>query len=289
MHALVSLRPARTALRGYDAPQAGLLSTIRAAFLTLLLSFGFAVSTAEAQVRGFANVAPTDVDVALVLAVDASQSMDEEEQSLQRAGYVGALTSPEVLQAISYGRHRRIAVAYFEWGSSEQQVLIAPWTIIDSPEAAQAFTRAIASAPLNNLQRTSISAALGYAGSLLANSGLRATRKVVDISGDGPNNQGMVVSDARDALVAQGVTINGLPIVVKDTTVDWSPIPLLDRYYEDCVIGGEGSFMIPVRGMENFGKALRMKLILEIAGIDPMVPRVLPAAGRPATNCKYFE
>jgi hypothetical protein len=242
-----------------------------------------------AQTKGFANVAPTKVDVALVLAVDASQSMDDDEQHVQRDGYVGALTSPEVLKAIEYGRHRRIAVTYFEWGSQDQQVLVAPWAIIDSPESAREFAHRIASAPLNSLQRTSISAALSYAGELFDRSGLDATRRVVDVSGDGPNNQGPVVSEARDTLVSQGVTINGLPIVVKDGTVDWSPIPSLDRYYEDCVIGGEGSFAIPVQGMANFGTALKMKLVLEIAGLAVDQPKVLPAAAPKPVNCRYYE
>jgi hypothetical protein len=253
------------------------------ALLALLIPSG-----ADAQARSFANVAPTNVDVALVLAVDASQSMDQDEQALQRDGYVGALTSEEVLTAISYGRHRRIAVAYFEWGSLDQQVLIAPWTIIDGPEAAKAFTSRIAAAPLVNLQRTSISAAMTFAGELFTRSGVNATRKVVDISGDGPNNQGLVVSEARDALIQQGVTINGLPIVVKDAALDWNPIPQLDRYYEDCVIGGEGSFSIPVKGMTNFGTALKMKLVLEIAGLTLDQPKVIPAA-MPVTNCRYYE
>lgn len=227
--------------------------------------------------------------MALVLAVDASQSMDEDEQSLQRDGYVGALTSPEVLQAIRQGRHGRIAVTYFEWGSQDQQVLLAPWTIIDGPEAARALASRIGSAPLNNLQRTSISAAMAYAGELITRSNIVATRTVVDISGDGPNNQGAVVTEARDALVARGVTINGLPIVMKDASIDWSPIPQLDRYYEECVIGGEGSFAIPVRGMANFGPALKMKLMIEIAGLTLDAPRVIPAAAPAKPNCRYYE
>lgn len=271
------------ASRFLRAADAALLSV--ALVLLLVLS---AVSGAEAQTRGYANLAPTDVDVALVLAVDASQSMDEDEQALQRQGYAGAITSPEVLKAISYGRHRRIAVAYFEWGSFDQQVLIAPWTIVDGPEAARDFAARIDKAPLNNLQRTSISAALGYAGELLARSGVNAVRKVVDVSGDGPNNQGQVVSEARDRLVAQGVTINGLPIVMKDGAMDWHPIPRLDSYYEDCVIGGENSFSIPVHGMQNFGAALKMKLVMEIAGLSFGDAKVIPAAA-PGPNCRYYE
>ena len=288
MHALVS---SSTRLMSWShlasRLRSGYAATIGPRTVLAVLLAALAAGPAAAQ-RGYAGIAPVEVDVALVLAVDASQSMDEDEQHLQRDGYVDALTAPEVIQAIRFGRHHRIAVAYFEWGSMDQQVLIAPWTIIDGEDAARDFAGRIRAAPLNNLQRTSISAALDFSGQLFARAGFRATRKVVDVSGDGPNNQGLVVSDARDALVAQGVTINGLPIVMKDTTLDWSPAPQLDRYYEDCVIGGEGSFMIPVRGMENFGKALKMKLIIEIAGLQPAL-RVVPAAATGAPACRFYE
>lgn len=238
----------------------------------------------------YAISAERPVDVALVLAVDASQSMDDEEQGIQRTGYVQALTSPEVLMAIGYGRHKRIAVAYFEWGSFDQQVLVAPWAIIDSAESAAAFAQRITEAPRNNFQRTSISAALSYSDALLAGSGYAAARRVVDVSGDGPNNQGQVVTDLRDKLVSQGITINGLPIIVKDVTpMDWSPIPRLDVYYEECVIGGDGSFSIPVVGMGNFAAALKMKLVMEIAGLTVDRPKVIPAAAPAPINCSYYE
>lgn len=239
---------------------------------------------------GLGHAKAQEVDVALVLAVDASQSMDSDEQALQRQGYVQALTSPEVLMAIAHGRRRRIAVAYFEWGSFDQQIMVAPWAIIDGPESAAAFAAKITAAPSNNLQRTSISAALAYSESLLARSGFTAARRVVDVSGDGPNNQGPVVTELRDRLVSQGITINGLPIIVKDTQpMDWSPIPQLDVYYEECVIGGDGSFSIPVLGMGNFASALKMKLIMEIAGFTVDRPLAIPAAAQAPVNCRYYE
>jgi hypothetical protein len=244
---------------------------------------------AAADTKGYANAKPTEVDVALVLAVDASQSMDPDEQHLQRDGYADAIVSKEVLAAIKFGRHGRIAVTYFEWGSADQQVMIAPWSIIDGPEAAQAFSKKVATHPLNNLQRTSISAALNYAGDLLLKSGLDASRRVIDVSGDGPNNQGPFVTDVRDRLVRQGITINGLPIVMKDSGNDWYAVPHLDTYYEDCVIGGEGAFSIPVKGMDNFGAALKMKLIIEIAGLAQDRLSVIPAAGQPMTNCRFYD
>jgi Protein of unknown function (DUF1194) len=247
-----------------------------------------AVGPSRAAEPNLANAAPTRVDVALVLAVDASSSMDDGERQLQRSGYAKALTSQHVLSAIHDGRNGRIAVTFFEWGSQDAQVVVAPWTIIDSPEAAEQLARRIADTPSQDLQRTSISAALSFAGKLLAESGVNAVREVIDVSGDGPNNDGVVVSDARDALVARGITINGLPILTKAKD-DWLAMPDLDAYYEHCVIGGEGSFVVPVRGMQNFGKALEMKLVLEIAGIMADQPKVIPAAERDWSNCRLFE
>lgn len=236
-----------------------------------------------------ANVSPTEVDVALILAVDASSSMDEGERRMQRDGYATALASDPVLQAIRFGHKGRIAVTYFEWGSADAQHVIAPWTIIDGPEAARRFARRIADEPWQDLQRTSISAALAFAGDLFHASGVQPARQVIDISGDGPNNEGVVVSEARDVLVGRGIVINGLPIVTKSPD-DWMTMPDLDDYYEHCVIGGEGSFMIPVRGMTNFTAALQMKLVMEIAGIRADRPRIVPAAaGRQWTTCRMFE
>ncbi len=243
---------------------------------------------ARADSIGKSNAVPNDVDLALVLAVDASQSMDDDEQAVQRSGYVEAIASKEVAAAIRYGQRGRIAVTYFEWGSMGRQIVVAPWAIIDGPEAAKAFTRQIAMAPRNNLQRTSISDALAFAGTLLTQSGVQATRRVVDISGDGRNNQGPLVTTARDALAQQGVTINGLPIIMKGEETGWSAVNL-DLYYEDCVIVGEGSFMIPVNGIANFGMALKMKLVMEIAGLVPKGARVLPAAARPLQTCSFSD
>jgi len=247
-----------------------------------------ASQSARAGQMSLANIAPSDVDVALVLAVDASSSMDENERRMQRDGYVTAFVSERVLQAIKFGHKGKIAVTYFEWGSQDAQYIIAPWTIIDGPETAQKFSQRIAEEPWHDLQRTSISAALAFAGDLLSKSGVQPMRQVIDVSGDGPNNDGIVVSEARDKLVQQGVVINGLPIVTKSPD-DWLTMPDLDQYYEHCVIGGEGSFMIPVRGMTNFGAALEMKLVMEIAGIKQDKPTVIPAAEHDWSTCHLYE
>jgi Mg-chelatase subunit ChlD len=246
------------------------------------------VPAASAAMRTADLASNTEVDVALVLAVDASSSMDTGERRLQRKGYATALTSRPVLDAIEHGTQHRIAVIFFEWGSTDQQVIVAPWQIVDGPEAARNLAKTISETPSQDLQRTSISAALEFAGTLLAQSGLKAERQVIDVSGDGPNNDGMVVSDARDRIIARGISINGLPIVTKSTT-DMFSIPDLDQYYEHCVIGGEGSFMIPVRGMENFSKALELKLVMEIAGIRQDRPRVMPAGGRDWSTCHIYD
>ncbi len=272
---------------GYASVPAGF------ALWMVLAAFGFTlvlhVKSANAGQSVLANVTPTDVDVALVLAVDASSSMDDGERRMQRDGYAKALMSDPVMHAIKFGHKGRIAVTYFEWGSAEHQHIIAPWTIIDGPDAAGRFAKRIADEPWQDLERTSISAALAFAGQLFDAAGVRPGRKVIDVSGDGPNNEGIVVSEARDALVARGITINGLPIVTK-TAEDWLSMPDLDEYYDHCVIGGEGAFMIPVRGMNNFAAALQMKLVMEIAGLRADRLTVIPASEkRQWTTCRLYE
>lgn len=247
-------------------------------------------ATMSARADSYARLtpAPVEVDVALVLAADVSQSMDDSEQRIQRAGYVDALTSKEVMQAIQMGNHRRIAVTYVEWGSEDAQLVIAPWMVIDGEEAAKRFAAQIAEAPIRNLYRTSISRALEFAVNLIETSGYEPLRKVIDISGDGPNNQGPTLAVAREAAISKGITINGLPLIIGDSTIGWQQNVTLDRYYEDCVIGGPGAFFVPVEGMQNFSKALKLKLVLEIAGLMTE-PRVQPAAGWTPVDCKAYE
>jgi hypothetical protein len=229
-----------------------------------------------------------EVDVELVLAVDISQSMDEYEQQVQRDGYVSALVSEEMMKAVAYGMTGKVAVTYIEWGGVGEQFVVADWQLIDGPESAEAFAARLAEAPLKTVQRTSISSALAYAGGLFADNGYKGARQVIDISGDGPNNQGGVVTTSRDALVAQGVTINGLPLMLTDGA-SWYHLPNLDHYYEDCVIGGPGSFVVPVRSLDGFADAIRLKLVLEIAGLMDQAPRLIPAGGRAAVPCNMFD
>ncbi|WP_208994303.1 DUF1194 domain-containing protein [Pannonibacter sp. I15F10I1] len=229
------------------------------------------------------------MDVELVLAVDISQSMDRDEQEVQRAGYVSALTSREVLAAIQDGPTGRIAITYFEWGGVGEHFMVAEWSIIQDEATAAAFAARIAEAPLRQVQRTSIFAALEKSADMIASNEFEGLRKVIDISGDGPNNQGGTVTQMRDKVIAAGVTINGLPLMMKSETSAWQAMLHLDHYYEDCVIGGPGAFAIPVRSKEAFAEAVRMKLVLEIAGLMDDQPLIIPAAGRKSVSCNLFD
>ena len=248
------------------------------------------IEAAAAQVRGKPSAAATtDVDVELVIAVDVSYSMDPDEQALQREGYIVGLTSPEFLNALQQGAHGRIAVTYFEWAGATDQRIVVPWRLIDGPAAAKAFTDAIAAAPYRRAYRTSISGALHFAQPLFEASGFRGLRRVIDVSGDGVNNQGDLVAIVRDTVLERGITINGLPILLKRPSPATMDIEDLDIYYEDCVIGGPGAFVIPIRERDQFREATRTKLVLEIAGLQPPA-RVIPAAGAaPRISCLIGE
>jgi hypothetical protein len=243
---------------------------------------------ASAQ-RGSGAKQETTVDVELVLAVDISYSMDPEELELQREGYARALTSPEFLNALREGIHGRIAVTYFEWAGSSEQRVVVPWRVVDGPESAGSVATDITQAPIRRAARTSISGALTFGMNLFDINPHRGVRRVIDVSGDGANNSGQVVTVARDEVLAKGITINGLPIMLKRPSYATMDIELLDDYYEDCVIGGPGSFVIPVKEREKFIEAIRTKLVLEIATLAPE-PRVMPAsAANPRVPCTIGE
>ena len=229
------------------------------------------------------------VDVELVLAVDVSYSMDMDELALQREGYAQAIVSKEFLQALKSGPHGRIAITYFEWAASTDQKIIIPWRVIDGPETADAVANEIVRTPIRRASRTSISGAINFAMPLFDENPHRGLRRVIDISGDGPNNNGAPVVIARDAAVEKGIVINGLPIMVKEPSYSTMDIDNLDLYYEDCVIGGPGSFVVTIKERDKFKEAIRTKLLLEIAGRTPERP-VVPAAGRePRVNCMIGE
>ncbi|WP_292396979.1 DUF1194 domain-containing protein [Mesorhizobium sp.] len=221
--------------------------------------------------------APADtiaVDVELVLAVDISHSMDEREFALQRAGYVEALRHPDFIKAVRSGAKGRIALAYFEWAGTIRDDALIAWQVIDNAESANAFADKIEARPFRSFRGTSISGALAFGAKLLGGTAFDATRSVIDISGDGPNNIGMPVTTIRDAAVANGIVINGLPILI-------SPSPSfshLDQYYAECVTGGPGSFVLPVYAASEFVTAIRRKLVLEVSGI--IGPRAGPGTIR---------
>jgi hypothetical protein len=239
---------------------------------------------------------PIPVDVELVIAVDISYSMDYDEQALQREGYMGAITSREFLDALNKGAHGKIAVIYVEWAGSSDQQVVLPWQIIDGPESAAAIVAKLKNTPIRRGYRTSISGALKFSAALFKDSGFRGLRRVIDVSGDGTNNQGDLIEPTRDAVVAQGITINGLPIMLKEPVISMIDIPNLDIYYEDCVVGGPGAFVVPARSREQFPDAIRKKLVLEVAGVAPYSPRmladegpVIPAVSPPRISCTIGE
>jgi hypothetical protein len=229
-----------------------------------------------------------EVDLALVLAVDVSRSMDDDEQKLQRDGYVEAFRSSVVHEAIRKGVLGRIAVTYMEWSGVDQQIVVVPWSVLDGPERAIAYADRLAKAPIGRIFSTSISSAIDYGVKLLADSGVDPIRRVIDVSGDGPNNTGRMVTVARDEAVGQGITINGLPFMLKRPT-GFGDIEKLDHYYQDCVIGGQGAFIVPVRDAQHFAEAIRTKLVREIAGLMDPEPLVKRAQDRERADCLIGE
>ena len=247
--------------------------------VVMLVAAGIGLAPGAPRIFADKSVTAVPVDVELVIAVDISYSMDPEEQALQREGYVQALTSREFMQALRQGAHGKIAVIYFEWAGTHDRKIVVPWRLIEGPESADAFVAELAKAPYRRASRTSIAGALEFAKPLFDNSGYRGLRRVIDVSGDGANNSGPLVVPMRDEVVAAGITINGLPIVFKRTNSATMDIDNLDIYYEDCVIGGPGAFVIPIRERSQFVEATRTKLVMEIAGRMPEA-RVVPAQAK---------
>ena len=229
------------------------------------------------------------VDVELVIAVDVSYSMDLDELAVQREGYAQAIVSKEFLQALKTGPNSKVAVTYFEWSALNDQKIIIPWRVIDGPESADAVANEIMKTPVRRGSRTSISGAINFAMPLFDENPYRGLRRVIDISGDGPNNNGGPVIGARDAALEKGIVINGLPILVKEPSYSTMDIDNLDWYYEDCVIGGPGSFVVAIKDRDRFKEAIRSKLILEVAGRTPE-QRIIPATDKqPRVPCLIGE
>jgi hypothetical protein len=229
------------------------------------------------------------VDLELVLAVDVSGSMDVQEQALQRRGYAEAFLHPEVLTALRAGPYGRIAVTYVEWAGPGAQSVAVPWTLVEDAATAGRLASAIATAPTPRLRGTSISGALAFAAPLFQASGYAGLRRAIDVSGDGANNAGAPLVPVRDAVVAAGIVINGLPLTVSPSLERAVGGPDLTAYYRDCVIGGPGSFVIAANEPGQFLEPIRRKLILEIAGLPARVEPAAVTAAQDRVDCLIGE
>jgi hypothetical protein len=222
------------------------------------------------------------VDLALVLAVDVSRSITDDEFKLQRRGYANAFLDARVLRAIAAGPNGAVAVSYVEFSSFDEQSLIVDWMVIRDGESAADFADRVLAAPRSFFSRTSISAGIDFAARQLARSGVAADRHAIDVSGDGTNNAGRAITDARDEAVAAGITINGLAIINEHADNPYimshvQPPEGLPEYYRRNVIGGPGSFLMVVEDFGSFAEAVTQKLVTEIAGLQPVRERFAAA------------
>jgi Protein of unknown function (DUF1194) len=229
------------------------------------------------------------VDLQLVLAVDISSSMSLAERKVQRDGYIAALRDPVVIDAIRAGPTGGIAITYVEW--ADYQIQAVPWTLVDGPESAEEFAERISYLPFHRESTTSISGALSYSADLFAHSGFTSERKTIDISGDGPNNAGLPVLSVRDTVIAQGISINGLPIMLReDLTLEGSN---LEAYFRDCVIGGPAAFAMRVSKLDQLAETIKLKLLAEILiAAKPTPPTILQMSDtrpRQPTDCMAGE
>jgi len=215
------------------------------------------------------SAAEDSVDLRLVLAADVSRSVDDREFRLQREGYAAALLDPRVLSAIRSGPLRRIAVCFVEWSGASSQNLLIDWTVIGDDEAAGYFSDRLRKEPRSFADRTAIGAGIDMAVAQFDRSGANSERRIIDVSGDGTNNSGRPVTQARDDAVNAGITINGL-VILSTEPMPWNPEHThppggLAKYYEENVIGGPGAFLLVVEGFETFAEAMTSKLVREIA------------------------
>jgi hypothetical protein len=229
-----------------------------------------------------------EVDLELVLLVDVSRSMTERELEIQRRGYAAALQSDEVFSAVQSGLLQRVAVTYIEWAGTQE--VVVDWRLLETRADLESFAQALTAKFNPELRRTSISEALIFGARQMETNKYNGLRRVIDISGDGPNNQGRGVERARDAVVGQGIVINGLPLLTREGMgMDWH-LDALDVYYRRCVIGGPGAFVIPVIDWDDFEKAVRRKLVLELVW-HPQREAVVPvqALRRDPSDCFVGE
>ncbi len=225
------------------------------------------------------------VDLELVLAVDVSSSMDKDEQKLQRDGYVAALRHPAILNALDNGVFGQIAITYFEWGGVQNRTTVLDWTLLKTRSDALKAAETLARTPIGRAPSTSISSALIAASQMIGENRYEGARKVIDISGDGPNNVGATVLAARQAVLAGGIEINGLPIMIKKRS--GFQIDDLDIYYRECVIGGPRAFVVPVYDRNRLAATILQKMVLEIANLAPRRSMVHTVASR--VDCMIGE
>ena len=231
--------------------------------------FAFCLLALMAPARRSLAAGSEDVDLALVLVTDVSRSIDDSEFALEKDGYAAAFKSDQVLSAIKSGPLGAIAVSYVEFASGFEVKTVLDWTVIRDPASAKVFIEKLAAAPRSFWGRTAISAGIDHAVGMLAENGYNATRRTIDVCGDGTNNAGREVSAARDDAIAAGITINGLAII-NEHPVSWTfahvqPPGGLPNYYRENVTGGPGSFVLEVRDFKSFGDAMTRKLVAEIA------------------------
>ncbi len=236
----------------------------------------FAAAVLFAQRAAAAAQAQT-VDAAIALAADVSRSIDDDEFQLQRRGYAAAITSPQFMHAVQSGANGAVALCFLEWAGPGQQAVVAKWMVVRDGEGAAEFAKILRAAPRSFAGRTAIGDGIDFAAAQLAADGVTAARRIIDVSGDGTDNSGRSVTDARDDAVAKGITINGLAIINEKTggmqgTFLYShthPPGGLPRYYHDNVIGGPGSFVLQIVNFDTFSEAMTNKLIAEISRTAP--------------------
>jgi hypothetical protein len=232
----------------------------------------FVILAAPNAHRAGAAGAPVAVDAAIVLAADVSRSIDDDEFALQRRGYSDAIQSQQLIDAVSTGPHGAIALAYVEWAGDGEDKVVVDWAVIRSLSDAQAFAAALTAAPRSYVGRTAIGTAIDFSFAMFAESAFSTDRRVIDVSGDGTNNQGRLVTEARDAAVGAGAVINGLAIFNKKAAAMGGYLALhtnppggIAQYYRDNVIGGSGAFVLQIDDFKSFGEAMMRKLVNEIA------------------------
>ena len=223
--------------------------------------------------------AAEQVDLLLVFAADVSRSIDQPKFQLQREGYAAAIADQRVLEAITAGRNKRIAIAFVEWSGVSSQKVLIDWTVIDGPDSARKFGDQLIELPRSFAERTSIAGGIDFSMGLLARAPYESSRRTIDVSGDGTNNSGRDIATVRDEVLAKGVTVNGL-VILSDSPLPWNPEHTnppggLGEYYRRNVIGGAGAFVMVADNHDSFGQAIVKKLIAEIAWNAPPRPVML--------------